>query len=357
MPYDVTIGNQLTHLPGMIRCLGLYEPLPYADAQGVVSEADMYAQGAAFPGPVMYDWEPYAYPASYTTGTIAIASGIVTGTGTTFPVFQANSDYALHPNRLYVNTSGIAHTLYTVASRQSGTQLTLHDTSVNVAGGTTYRYASFGWRRCDPSFNLDDVHTVHDEMAYAWSTEADRAAQNCSQPSTYDQLLPFFARRTNISNNATYAAWQADVETCVNYVTSEGFKIFDFMRERGGIYFWPNYVLNGDIDTDAERVAWRLQNQRMMQTLNDLGVANAPLFMRHTVEGYGEFQSTGTGTEVPDEFQLEMLQDVQQIQPGQFAWWGIAGQYAGYEDFVEAFNEPYYSSTAGTKNFNHLLGA
>lgn len=62
----------------------------------------------------------------YSTGTITIASGVVTGSGTSFPTWAADGE-------IVVNDVS-----YTVASRSSGTSLTLDDTSVNVAAGTAY---------------------------------------------------------------------------------------------------------------------------------------------------------------------------------------------------------------------------
>ena len=67
---------------------------------------------------------------SYTTGTIAIASGVVTGTGTTFPSWAAQGD-------LWVDDDGEMRR-YSVASYSSGTSITLDDTSVNVSSGATY---------------------------------------------------------------------------------------------------------------------------------------------------------------------------------------------------------------------------
>lgn len=67
---------------------------------------------------------------SYTTGTIAIAAGVVTGTGTTFPSWAAAGD-------LWVTDDGEMRR-YSVDSRDSDTQLTLDDTGVAVTAGATY---------------------------------------------------------------------------------------------------------------------------------------------------------------------------------------------------------------------------
>lgn len=64
--------------------------------------------------------------APYTTGTIAISSGVVTLTGGTFPAWAAQGR---------ISVSGGT---YEVDTRDSNTQVTLEDTSVTVSSGATY---------------------------------------------------------------------------------------------------------------------------------------------------------------------------------------------------------------------------
>lgn len=64
--------------------------------------------------------------ASYDTGTIAIASGVVTLTSGTFPAAAASGE---------LTVDGVT---YTVNTRDSNTQITLDDTSVTVSSGTSY---------------------------------------------------------------------------------------------------------------------------------------------------------------------------------------------------------------------------
>lgn len=64
--------------------------------------------------------------APYSTGTITVVSGVVTGSGTNFPAWAASGDIV------------VLGQSYTVASRSSGTSLTLDDTSLNVPAGTPY---------------------------------------------------------------------------------------------------------------------------------------------------------------------------------------------------------------------------
>jgi hypothetical protein len=62
----------------------------------------------------------------YATGTIAIAAGVVTFTGATVPAWAKDGV-------LEVGTA-----IYTINTRDSGTQVTLDDTSVTVAAGAAY---------------------------------------------------------------------------------------------------------------------------------------------------------------------------------------------------------------------------
>ena len=64
--------------------------------------------------------------APYETGTIQIAAGVVTLTGGTWPSWATDGDLVVGSNN------------YSVASRDSDTQLTLNDTSVTQASGTSY---------------------------------------------------------------------------------------------------------------------------------------------------------------------------------------------------------------------------
>lgn len=68
----------------------------------------------------------FALNAAYSTGTISVTAGVVTGSGTNFPSWAADGE-------LVVN--GVS---YTVASRSSGTSITLDDTTVTVTAGTSY---------------------------------------------------------------------------------------------------------------------------------------------------------------------------------------------------------------------------
>jgi hypothetical protein len=67
--------------------------------------------------------------APYATGTVTIAAGVVTLAGGTFPAWAASGVFTV--NNKY----------YSVASRQSNSQITLDDTSVAVASASSYKLA------------------------------------------------------------------------------------------------------------------------------------------------------------------------------------------------------------------------
>lgn len=83
-----------------------------------------------------YDWsflhsrQPVTTVAPYTTGTITVSSGVVTLAGGTWPSWAA-------VGVLKVTISGVIY-YYRVSSRDSDSQITLEDTSVDVAAGTSY---------------------------------------------------------------------------------------------------------------------------------------------------------------------------------------------------------------------------
>lgn len=62
----------------------------------------------------------------YSTGTVTVASGVVTGSGTTFPSWAADGEFV------------VGSVSYQVDTRDSDTQLTLVDTTVSAAAGSTY---------------------------------------------------------------------------------------------------------------------------------------------------------------------------------------------------------------------------
>jgi hypothetical protein len=73
----------------------------------------------------------------YSTGTVTVVSGVVTLASGTFPAWAATNAHIEFDTD---NTNGIrGSAYYKVASRQSGSQVTMSDTSVSIAAGRPYR--------------------------------------------------------------------------------------------------------------------------------------------------------------------------------------------------------------------------
>ena len=83
----------------------------------------------------------------YSTGTIEVASGVVTLTGGTFPAWSAQGDFVANSK------------VYSVATRDSDTQVTLDDTSVTIASGTTYEMRRYAYDLPDDWGGIDGTMT------------------------------------------------------------------------------------------------------------------------------------------------------------------------------------------------------
>lgn len=111
---------------------------------------------------------------SYSTGTVEIVNGVVTLTGGTFPA-AAGDGYTL-----VVNGSN-----YSVASRDSGTQLTLDDLTLDVTAGAAYNLVSPG--TADEHYFFDWKNKGFWPADYDWKNEATclHAWKNFSASETY----------------------------------------------------------------------------------------------------------------------------------------------------------------------------
>ena len=108
----------------------------------------MFYSPAALDG-VSHEWtfmRPIAdltTTAPYSTGTIEIASGVVTLTTGTWPSWAAQGDLV---------TDG---KLYTINTRDSDSQLTMDDTTVTLAAGATYEIRRYSYDLADDYGGLD----------------------------------------------------------------------------------------------------------------------------------------------------------------------------------------------------------
>lgn len=120
----------------------------------------------------------------YNTGTIGIVSGVVTLIGGVFPSWSA-SGYLVVVNAPHQGQ---------VASRDSDTQITLVDTTVNVPTGTAYSIGQFAYNLPDNFGRL--VGTFHyPEAAYRHTIQVIPASR----------LLDMYAY-SNLTDDPTYAA-------------------------------------------------------------------------------------------------------------------------------------------------------
>lgn len=98
-----------------IGCRWVYEPdlLP--------NEAQVHMWSFMQPKLTSFDLN-----APYSTGTVTVVAGVVTGVGTTFPSWAAAAEFV------------VGSVSYSVSTRDSATQLTLDDTAVTAAALSTY---------------------------------------------------------------------------------------------------------------------------------------------------------------------------------------------------------------------------
>ena len=155
-----------------IGCRWVYEPELMPD------ESQVHIWSFMQPKLTSFDLNP-----QYGIGTVTIVAGVVTGDGTVFPSWAADAELV------------IGDVSYPIATRDSDTQLTLDDTSVNAAAGSAYTLQQleyvlpdlFGGFRGD--LFLDQTSTsqgyvLHrtpkeELLAYQKSGVADFASQPC----------------------------------------------------------------------------------------------------------------------------------------------------------------------------------
>jgi hypothetical protein len=319
--WDMTVGNQLAGVYGIQPGLERPQAYPYLTELGDVYALANFEQAADYADKdSMLDWESETL-SNYTTGTIAIASGVVTLTGGAFPNYGGNPVY---PLRLYVGS-----TIYSVASYDSATQLTLTNLTVNASAGTSYKFASWDYRETDPFYAANDGEwqQAHNEFAHALSLIDARAFNNRARVGVYE--LPVMTWRRDADINDDYATWVANVTESSSFTTASGFTLVNWIKSHRGKVFWANYVAPDSLGSDAGKTRWLTRVQRIMETYRSLGIPNAPLFRPVAADG---------ATPIPDAFQLQMLDLVQAYQPYQWAFWGGPGEYSpAYIAFIEEY--------------------
>lgn len=81
--------------------------------------------------------------APYATGTVTVVDGVVTLAGGTFPSWAANGDLS------------VASRIYSIASRDGDTQVTLDDLTVDVTAGATYELRRYAYDLPDDWAGVD----------------------------------------------------------------------------------------------------------------------------------------------------------------------------------------------------------
>lgn len=331
--YDLTHGFQLSSVKGSIPVLDIPHAEPYQDGIGGLYNPTQFITASTHSGRSSLDWEPYVR-SNQSDGTVEVIDGAVELSGATFETFVVQP----RPGVFYVNGA-----MYQIESWVDSTHITLEDTSVNAPAGSTYKAARFGFREVDPKFAVPgEMELALDELAFALSLYDSDSVNNRSRIGIYELVCPTYRRTIDIiddDDSGEYVEWQGHIETLASYVTSSGFTIPEYIRRRGGKVYWSNYVPTVFIDLESNWTRWIRRIQRVMETLAELDIPNAPLFMNYTLEGLSEFIDTGTGTLVPEDFQIAMLESVHAFQPHQWGFWGVEDQYVGYADFLNEFSQ------------------
>lgn len=130
----------------------------------------------------------------YTTGTVSITLGVVTLTGGTWPTWAADARIT------------VAGTIYTVASRQSGTQITLVDLTVTGISGATYSLVR-GTTAAEHYF-FDWKNRGFWPMSYDWKNEttAIHEWKNFAASGVYDTLYDAYIQANSTASNPTTTA-------------------------------------------------------------------------------------------------------------------------------------------------------
>jgi len=169
--------------------------------------------------------------ATYETGTITVVDGVVTGAGTTFPSWAADGIMRIGSETYYVDT------------RDSDTQLTLFQTSLDAAALTTYELHR--WRYPMPA----DFSEFIDGLVYSNGSTSQLLQNSNEHEIRLRQATTFLTGNTqmfalyygNVAANLTTQRWYLSV-----------WPIFDQGAFITGTYrAMPTDLLNADITADG----------------------------------------------------------------------------------------------------------
>lgn len=342
--HDVSIGNQLAGIVGSFKKgLDLPHAYPYVNATagvylpphplagqsfpaGTVYSLFKFQQAAAFAGPSMLDWEPATEFPSYSTGTVTVVNGVVVLAGGTFPSLAIDG-YTI-VGGWFVPNPGPSAERYLIASRDSDTQITLVNTTLDVGSGSTFTVADPGWRQTDPHFmNINTVRLAHLEYAHAMELVKSTALANGAELGIYEFLVNLHTRNQDILDNppGTKAVWQAEVAAAC-----QDSPVLDVIRQSGGCVYYGNYTPTVFTTNGTVKQKYRDRCLIIAETLADLDVPFCPLFIPHTLEGLTDFFVTGNpaAERIPTDLLEGMWEDANDFQPGQWGCWGIANEWS-----------------------------
>lgn len=150
-------------------------------------------------GELSHDWSflkpigSITTAAPYSTGTVTVVAGVVTLASGTFPSWAASGKFILD------------NVAYSVASRDSNTQITLDDTSVAAAAGTSYELNqedydapdAFGFIEGDMTFRNSD------NVRFPVRLVAEAQIRSMRQANNMDGAPQLFAYRVKNNFNGT----------------------------------------------------------------------------------------------------------------------------------------------------------
>jgi hypothetical protein len=332
--WDITVDQQLTEISGRRPTVAIDAPqaYPWLLPDGSVFMQPLFDRLSRYRGQVDFDHEPNT-TTPYSAGTITGTNGVISLSGGTFPTDAQWGTNAVYYRRLYVGS-----TIYNVATRNNPTTLTLTDLSVNIPAGTSYKYAPWDFREIDPKFaaSTQEWRTAHDEFAVPLESVLDTFLENGGGLGIYEFAVHIWRRADDILDDVTpgsRAIWKSQCEETLDYVTTSGRRIRDYVDLTGGKFYLTAYnarVQNGNVGAQNRFIE---RTSIIQETMQELGVPYVIMFLRHTLDlGFGQFLANTTAEEVDRDFIARQVQAAHANDPGTVGFWG-ARNTAGVREY------------------------
>lgn len=335
MPYDTTIGYQLSGEVEFTPVLGVYQAYPYkAETAGTyVSghplEGDSYAAGtitsyykweeAAAAEYSMLDYEPIEW--GYDTGTVTVSAGTANfAGGASLPTWVGADP------RQYLS---VGSNYWQIASKTNSTRVVLVDSSASAAS-SAYKLIDYRWRETDPSkICLSAIAAVHAEFADPLARIMQQASLRGSKIGCYGELFTHqYARILDIlddSDTGTYKEWLDDFNATATLKCWNGQSLIEMFSSLGGKIFVPAYVpSNAHQTSDHLRKRYRKFVRRMLIALRNVGANPVPIILPYTIDTHGTWISTGSGTRINTALLNGLITDANSIcGDGEWGVWGV----------------------------------